>query len=127
MYETSYLTLNPAFKGTLPLGKSFNVYGQVGLRADYMVSHSATMEYYQFYIIQEKDDLKKMNYGMTLSSGLGKAFKKVILRIEYSALINFNKIIDVKGPRLDGLGDEGFFFKLNSFSSMYTLNVAFKL
>lgn len=82
---------------------------------------------YQFYRLQEKEDLKKVNYGMTLSTGFEKPFKKVILRIEYSRLINFNKIIDVKGPRLDGLGDAGFFMKINSFTGMYTLNLAFKL
>jgi|GEM_PF-3236842 len=130
IYKASYLSFNPSAKGKLPLGKLFNLYGQVGLNIDYMMSHSANIESYNynyFYVLQKSDELKKINYGWTFGPGIEKSFNRITLRADYTVMMSFNNIIDAKGPRLDGLGDQGFFFKLKHFTDLYTVSLLCKL
>jgi hypothetical protein len=126
-YKINYFTLNPSFRGKLPIGETFNFYGMVGVRADVMISHTNNLESNFVYRIQKDEELKKINYGINLGLGFEKSLNKLLLRAEYSVLTNFNSIIDAKGPRLDGFGDEGFYSKLNSITSIYSLSLALRL
>ena len=130
-YQTTYISANPSVKGKLPLGKILNVYGQVGFNIDFMCSHSKNIESYFnenfFYTLQTNGELKKINYGFTFGPGIEKTFGRMTLRADYTFMRSFNNIIDATGPRLDGLGDQGFFLKMKSFTELFTFSALFKM
>jgi hypothetical protein len=129
--KQSYVSFNPSIKGKIPLSKSVVAYAHTGLNIDFMLSHSNNMESYFdntfYYSLQTNDELKKINYGFTFGPGLEKSFNRMTLRADYTIMRSFNNIIDAKGPRLDNLGDQGFFFRLKSFVDLYTISILFKI
>ncbi|MCB0489443.1 MAG: PorT family protein [Cyclobacteriaceae bacterium] len=113
VYKWTYLSFTNLFRGKLRLGKASYFTGSVGPRIDYLLKNSNdSFSQGGIFFYRDNDDIKKINLG--LNAGVGVMFRvnKLQFGFEASRNVNFNRIMNVKGPRADGLGDEGFYFRI---------------
>ncbi len=113
IYKWTYLSFTNLARTELALNKSIYLTGNIGPRIDYLIKNSNdSFSVGGAFFYRDNGDINKINIG--LSGGLGIMFQlnKVKLGLEGNRNINFNSIMNVKGPRADGYGDEGFYFKV---------------
>jgi hypothetical protein len=114
----NYVSLISSIRGQLPISKIVNLYVQTGIRCDFLIHKSG-----EFYLGFPGDpDINKMSYGLNTGGGVSFRLGKAIVGLEVSRNFNFNRIIDEKGQRPDGIGDEKYFYKLNDKTQFFNLS-----
>lgn len=118
----TYLTFTNLFRRTFKLSELFSVVGNVGPRVDYLInnSHNSFSQGGAFFYT-DNGDINKFNFGANAGLGVMLNFNnRIKVGLEGTRSFNFNKIMSAKGPRADGLGDNGFYFRIKD--STYIIN-----
>lgn len=116
-YRMDYISWINALEGNLRVADHFVVNANVGPRVDFLLTPWEDVPYFapnddDFHYYHRKADVRKVTIGLTGGIGLGWDLDKVILQLSGWRNVNFNPIIGAEGLREDGLGDEGFRYKM---------------
>ena len=116
-YRMDYLSWINVLKGKFRAADQFVVNAEVGPRVDFLLTPWDDLPYFapnddNFHYYHRKSDVRKVNIGLTGGIGLGWDLDKVMLQLSGWRNVNFNPIIGAEGLREDGLGDEGFRYKM---------------
>jgi hypothetical protein len=129
-YTLDYVSLINVARIKVPLSSTFKLTASAGPRLEYMVDPSEHLERYtpvgfSYHITRE--DINRLNVGLSTGIGVLLKLNKLTLGVDAWRNFNLNTIVSAKGPRLDGLGDEGFYLKMKDKTYMLNLLCIFDL
>jgi hypothetical protein len=129
-YTLNYISLINVIKAKIPISNAFNVTGSAGPRLEYLLDSPQHLKDYVpggFFYYNTREDIHRLALGLSASVGVLLKLKKLTWEIDAGRNFNFNTIISAKGPRLDGLGDAGFYLKMKDETYMINLLCIFDL
>lgn len=131
-YKLDYISWISSVKGKIPLGKPFSVNVAVGPRMEYLLTPWHQIPAFApnddtFFYFHRKEDVRRFVVGLTGGIGLIYQMKKTTLQLSGWKSLNFNPIISAHGSRVDGMGDDDFYFKMRDKTYGMALQFTFLL
>jgi hypothetical protein len=131
-YRLNYLSFISAVSGKLSLSRRLSGTAELGPRVEYLLNANNQLTDFSpnddsIYYYYEDEDINRWSIGLV--GGVGIKYKKdnLTIGLKTTRNLNINEITDAKGPRKDGLGDEGFYLKMRDHTHLVTVLLALEL
>jgi hypothetical protein len=122
-HTLDYLSFANIWRIKLPLGNRLILSAHVGPKIDYLLNYSDNFKVFGLggFFYYPENDFEKINIGLNSGVSFLINMRSFHIGAEASRNFNFNPVISATGPRADGLGDEGFFLRMNDRTYLLTL------
>ncbi len=128
-YKLNYLTFAPNFKYHIPLSSTINLLGALGPRIDLLLYYSEELNliyHYELWYPPRDEDFRNFVFGFNLGIGIQKIINDFSFVLNTLYMPSLTNAFDVVGPRLDNLGDDGFYLKMRDKSFALNLGVSYR-